>query len=408
MTNMLVRRITLATLVLMLLAACGAPTVPTAGTNSTAIPAADAAAETPTDSPEATVASAATDVTPATVVPEASEEATIEPAGTATVEANTATAAATATAEAGDLTVYSGRNEELIGPLIEQFEVQTGIRVNVRYGDSAELAGTILEEGANSPADVFFAQDAGALGALAAQDRLQKLPPSILQRVETRFQSAEGEWVGTSGRARVVIYNTAALTETDLPETIFGFTDPAWKGRLGWAPTNGSFQAFVTALRALEGEERAREWLTGIQANEPKVYEGNAAIVRAAAAGEIDAGFVNHYYLFRFLKEEGNDFGARNYYLKNGDPGALINVAGAGMLAGTKRQEAAEQFITFLVSDTAQQYFAEQTYEYPLVTSVNPSTEVPPLSDIQTPALDLSKLEDLQGTLTLLQDLGIL
>lgn len=395
MISFLVRRITLAALALMLLAACGAPAVPTTSTNPTATPAAEAAVEATADTLEPTIAEATV---------EATEEATVA----AQAETNTATAEATAMAEEGDLTVYSGRNEELVGPLIEQFEAQTGIQVNVRYGDTAELAATILEEGANSPADVFFAQDAGALGALATEDRLQELPDSILQRVEPRFRSAEGEWVGASGRARVVVYNTAALTETDLPATIFGFTDPAWKGRLGWAPTNGSFQAFVTALRVLEGEERAREWLAGIQANEPKVYEGNAAVVQAAAAGEIDAGFVNHYYLFRFLKEEGVGFGARNYYLKNGDPGALINVAGAGILAGTEHQEAAEQFITFLVSDTAQQYFAEETYEYPLVTSVEPSTEVPPLSEIQTPDLDLSKLEDLQGTLTLLQDLGIL
>ena len=403
MTNILIRRIMLTALALMLLVACGAPAVPTTGTNPTVAPAADAATEATPDSPEASIAEATTELAP---------EATVESDGTTTIEAqaetNTATTEATSQAETGDLTVYSGRNEELVGPLIEQFEAQSGIDVNVRYGDSAELAGTILEEGANSPADVFFAQDAGALGAIADEDRLQKLPDSILQRVEARFRSPEGEWIGASGRARVVVYNTAALTETDLPETIFGFTDPAWKGRLGWAPTNGSFQAFVTALRVIEGDDRAREWLAGIQANEPKVYENNSAVVQAAASGEIEAGFVNHYYLFRFLKEEGDAFGARNYYLKNGDPGALINVAGAGILAGTERQAAAEQFVTFLVSDTAQQYFAEQTYEYPLVISVEPSTKVPPLSEIQTPDLDLSKLEDLQGTLTLLQDLGIL
>ena len=375
MTYLFVRRVMPAVIAIVLLAACGAPAVPTAGTAETAEPVLEAT------TPEA-----------AEATPETPTEATTE---------------ATSAAAGGELTVYSGRNEELVGPLIEQFETETGIQVEVRYGDTAELAATILEE-TNSPADVFFAQDAGSLGALAAEDRLQELPESILQRVEPRFRSPEGEWVGTSGRARVVVYNTSALTETDLPDTIFGFTDPTWKGRLGWAPTNASFQSFVTALRVLEGEARAREWLEGILANEPKVYENNTAIVQAAAAGEIDAGFVNHYYLFRQLAEQGDDFGARNYYLRNGDAGALINVAGAGILTSTDDQAAAERFVTFLVSDTAQQFFADETYEYPLVTSVDPSAEVPPLNEIQTPDLDLSQLEDLRGTLELLQELGIL
>ena len=376
MLNCAIRRAVLMAMTIVILAACGAPATPTVGTGATATE--GAASTEPT--------AAATDTAAVT------ETATIE---------------ATSTGAGGELTVYSGRNEELVGKLIEQYQTETGTKVNVRYGDTAELAATILEE-ANSPADVFFAQDAGNLGALAAEGRLQKLPDDILNRVDERFRSPQGEWVGVSGRARVVVYNTKTLTETDLPETIFGFTDPKWKGRLGWAPTNGSFQAFVTALRVLQGEDKTRQWLEGIKANEPRVYEDNTAIVKAVGAGEIDAGFVNHYYLFRQLKEQGESFGARNYYLKNGDPGALINVAGAGVLKSTKNQAAAEQFVAFLLSDTAQQYFADQTYEYPIVAGVAANPALPPLSEIQTPELDLSKLEDARGTTKLLQDLGIL
>ncbi len=398
MSSLFIRRLLLAAMAMVILAACGAPATPTAGTGATATE--GAASTVATDAPTVTAA-----------VDAATTEAMDTTTETATADtmsgAETATAGATSAASGGELTIYSGRNEELVGKLIEQYQEETGTRVNVRYGDSAELAQTIREE-ANSPADVFFAQDAGSLGALAAEDRLQKLPDSILNRVDERFRSPEGEWVGVSGRARVVVYNTRTLTETDLPGTIFGFTDPTWKGRLGWAPTNGSFQAFVTALRVLEGEDRARQWLEGIKANEPKVYENNTAIVKAVGAGEIDAGFVNHYYLFRELKEQGESFAARNYYLKNGDPGALINVAGAGILKSTQRQAAAEQFVAFLLSDAAQQYFADQTYEYPLVASVPPNQALPPLDEIQTPKLDLSRLEDLQGTLQLLQELGIL
>jgi iron(III) transport system substrate-binding protein len=316
--------------------------------------------------------------------------------------------AAESPAAGGELVVYSGRNEELVGPLIERFREETGINVRVNYGDTAELAVTILEEGRNSPADVFFAQDAGALGALQEEDRLQELPDSLLERVDERFRSDDGEWVGVSGRARTVVYNTGALSESDLPESIMSFTDPQWKGRLGWAPTNASFQSFVTALRQLEGEERAREWLEGVLANEPKVYDRNTAIVNAVGAGEIDAGFVNHYYLQRTLAEQGESFPARNYFFRNGDPGALVNVAGAGILDTARNQTAAEQFIAFLLSDESQQFFAEQTYEYPLVDGVDADPGLPSLDELQTPDIDLSDLEDLEGTLQLLQELGIL
>ena len=313
-----------------------------------------------------------------------------------------------APAPSGSLIIYSGRSEELVGPLIDQFEQETGLNVEVRYGETAGLASTIMEEGANSPADVYFAQDAGALGALAEAGRLVQLPESILSQVEPRFRSAEGNWVGASGRARVVVYNTSRLSEADLPDDIFGFGAPAWKGRLGWAPTNGSFQAFVTALRVIEGEEQAREWLSCIQANEPLVYPGNSPIVTAVGAGEIDAGFVNHYYLYQFLQEEGEDFPARNYYPRAGGAGALVNVAGAAILDTSNNRQAAEAFINFLLRQNSQEYFNTETNEYPLASNVTLNPLLTPLSQINMPDLDLSDLDDLPGTLELLQELGIL
>ena len=306
------------------------------------------------------------------------------------------------------ITVYSGRSEELVGPLIERFESETGINVEVRYGDTAELASTILEEGNNSPADVYFAQDAGALGAVAASGLLEELPAELLARVPERFRSPAGEWVGVSGRARVVVYDSREMSEDDLPQSIFDFTDPAWSGRLGWAPTNGSFQAFVTALRVLEGEDAARQWLEGIVANEPRVYGGNIPIVQAVADGEIDAGFVNHYYLLRFLAEQGETFPARNYFLPGSDPGSLVNAAGASILASSDAQADAQRFVEFLLSDESQRYFAEETYEYPLVSGIDGPVGTPPLSEIPTPQIDLSNLSDLQGTLRLLSETGAL
>ncbi len=308
----------------------------------------------------------------------------------------------------GELIVYSGRSEELVGPLMERFEQETGIDAGVRYGDTAEMAATILEEGPNSPADVFLAQDAGALGVLAESGILSALPEDILDRVEPRFRSPEGGWVGISGRARVVAYHEENVDPADLPDSIFGFTDPQWQGRIGWVPTNGSFQAFVTAMRVLEGEERTRAWLEGIIANDPVVYPNNPAALQGTAIGEVDVAFINHYYLFRALEEEGEGFGADITFLPGGDAGSLVNVAGAGILQTSDNRDAAERLIAFLLSEEAQQYFSEETFEYPLVAGVQPDPRLPSLADLQTPDLDLTNLSDLNGTLLLLQEVGAL
>jgi iron(III) transport system substrate-binding protein len=307
----------------------------------------------------------------------------------------------------GKLTIYSGRNENLMAPLFERLRPTAGLDVEVRYGSTAEMAATILEEGSNSPADLFISQDAGALGALAREGILAPLAAATLETVDPRFRSPEGLWIGLSGRARVVVYNTDNLTETDLPSSIHGFTDEEWHGRLGWAPTNGSFQAFITAIRATEGDAAALGWLRGIVANDPVVFPKNTPIVEAAITGDIDAGFVNHYYLLRQLADRP-DVPAKNHFLKDGDPGALVNVAGAGILASSGRAAAALEIVDFLLGVEAQRYFAESTFEYPLIAGVEPSPGLPPLDTIGTPDIDLSEINDLAGTLRLLQEAGVL
>jgi iron(III) transport system substrate-binding protein len=317
------------------------------------------------------------------------------------------TAATGAEEEAsGTITVYSGRSEELVAPLFEQFTEDTGVEVELRYGDTAELAAQLLEEGENSPADVFFAQDAGALGAVAAEGLFTDLPEEQLGAVEEALRSTEGQWVGVSGRARVVVYNTDELTEDDLPDSILEFTDPEWEGRLGWAPTNGSFQAFVTALRVLEGEDGAEQWLTGIRDNGVRAYEGNAPIVQAVGDGEIDAGFVNHYYAFQ-LREENPDLPVANKYFGGGDPGGLVNIAGVGVLGTSDNPAGASALVDYLLSEEGQTYFAEESYEIPIAAGVEPVDEVPSIDELTLPEIDLDQLEDLPGTLELLGQLGI-
>ena len=307
------------------------------------------------------------------------------------------------------LTVYSGRSESLVDPLLESFSEETGIEIRVKYAGSAAIASTILEEGKNTPADVVFLQDPGSLGALSGAGFLGTLPDELLGRVDPRFRSPSGEWVGTSGRARTVIYNTSSIDPArDLPASIMDFTDPAWKGRVGWAPRNGSFQAFVTALRVQHGDSTARRWLVEMKANDARDYPNNTSIVAAVARGEVDVGFVNHYYLERFLQEEGPGFGARNYFLGGGDPGALVLVAGAGILKESDNSRAAEEFVEYLLSEPAQAYFASETREYPLIASVEPQGDMPRLDSLDPPHVDLSNLSDIQGTLSLMRDVGVL
>ena len=305
------------------------------------------------------------------------------------------------------LTIYSGRKENLVGPLIERIGLETGIDIQVRYGKTAELASTILEEGANSPAHIFFAQDAGGLGALSKEGRLLDISEGLLEQVDPTFRSPKDEWIGITGRARTVDYNVELVDPKELPDSIWGLTDPKWGGgKIGWAPTNGSFQSFVTALRVLEGDDRARQWLEGIQANEPQVYPKNTPIVEALGRGEIHVGFVNNYYLMRF-KADDPDFPVEHHYTK-GDAGSIINVAGVGILDTVENKELSELFIEKLLSLESQQYFAGETFEYPLISGVDVEGGQKPLSEIDTPDIDLSDLDDLKGTLDLLNDVGIL
>ncbi len=305
------------------------------------------------------------------------------------------------------LVVYSGRTEGLIAPILEQFTAETGVAVEVRYGSTAEMAATILEEGDNSPADVYIAQDAGALGALAAAGRLRPLPSDIIERVPAAYRSAQDLWVGLSGRARVLVYNTALVEEADLPVSILDLADPAWAGRVGWAPTNGSFQAHVTALRILLGNETTRHWLAAMVANGTAAYDNHRAVLQAVIDGEIAAGLINHYYLYPYL-DANPDLPVRLYYFPAGDAGMLVNVAGAGIINTTRQPGLSQRLILYLLGRNAQQYFASATYEYPLIDGVEPDPRLTPLNLIETPAIDLSNLADLQTTLDMLAETGAL
>ena len=291
------------------------------------------------------------------------------------------------------LTIYSGRSEDLVAPLIRDFERRTGIDVEVRYADSPTLAATLREEGSNTPADVFFAQDPASLGAVAIDGLLMTLPDEVLSQVAPGFSDRDGRWVGISGRARVLVYDSTAVSAESLPRDVDDLTDPEWRGRFAIAPGNGSFLAFVAAMVLERGEDATLEWLQAIAANDPEPFSGNSPIVAAVEDGRIDAGLVNHYYLLR-LRDEQGDTAAANWFFPTAGSGSLVMPAGVGVVAGTDQEAAALRFVEFLLSEDAQRYFAEETFEYPLVAAVDPDPALPPLSTLHQPDIDLSALAE--------------
>ncbi|WP_149179992.1 iron ABC transporter substrate-binding protein [Streptomyces sp. TRM49041] len=306
------------------------------------------------------------------------------------------------------LVIYSGRNENLVKPLIEKLEKHLGTTVEVRYGGSAELSAQILEEGDKTKAGLFLSQDAGALGALSKEGRLNALPQTSLEKVTPAHRGAAGDWVGVSGRVRVLAYHPGQVPTP--PDSVHELVKPEWKGKVGYAPANASFQAFVTGMRVLEGDDATRTWLKGLKANSPKAYDKNTDVLNAADSGEVSVGLINHYYWYEKAAEEGADkLTAKVHFLPNGDPGGLVNVAGVGLVKGAddKQSAYAQKAVDFFLSADAQKYFADETKEYPLAAGVPAAEGLPSLDSLQAPEIDLGKLESLKETLAMLQDVGL-
>lgn len=306
------------------------------------------------------------------------------------------------------LTVYSGRGEKLVAPVIEMFEKKTGVDVKVKYADTAQLAATLLEEGGRSPADVFLAQDASSLGLLADKKLFAKLPEKLANKVAQPFRSPQGMWIGVTGRARVLAYNTSKLKPEMLPKSAAELTDAAWKGRVGWAPENASFQSAVSAMIQLQGAEAAEAWVTAMQKNEPKAYPKNTPAVQAVGRGEVDVALVNHYYLYRLRAEMGADFPVENHYFRSGKADSLVNISGVAALQSSKKSELAHQFIDFLLSAEAQSYFVQKNYEFPVIAGVKSPIGLPEIDSLNAPVVDLAKLKDLKTTHEILRKAGAL
>lgn len=306
------------------------------------------------------------------------------------------------------VTLYSGRIPAAIGGAVDGYEARAERDVQVRYADTADLAATLIEEGDASPADVFFAQEPGAISAVAEAGLLAELPRDVLELVPPRFRDPEGRWVGVTGRARVIAYSRDRVTSSELPPSPFGLTAPRWENRVGWSPASSSMQEYVTALRARYGDDRTREWLEAMVANGAQDYKDNVSIRDAIAAGEIDAGLINHYYVAQAVAEEGPDYPVAVHFPPGG-LGSLMLLTSVGVLDSSDRKPEAFDFVRSLLSPPSQGFFTSSAKEYPLARGVepDPALEVP-LAEVPTTSAELVDLRELQATIELMQESGAL
>jgi iron(III) transport system substrate-binding protein len=310
--------------------------------------------------------------------------------------------------KAGSLMVYSGRSKTIMEPLFEKFQDKTGIEIKAVYDKKTwALAERIAKEGKNTEADIFLGQDPGYIGALANAGHLAELPQAILDLVSENHRGPKGHWVGTSGRARVLVYNPEKVKAAELPETLEDLAAPKWKGRVGWAPSNASFQAHISTLRKVWGEKKTAAWLNRMSALDIRVYPKNSPQVKGVANGEIEIGWVNHYYLHRAQRTNPN-IKARNYSFQSGsDVGNLMMLSGVGITKHSQRKAAATKLVEFLLGTDAQNHFAQKVFEYPTVSGIKLHADVPPIPDGAL-AGDKAALADVQGTIKLLRRLKLL
>lgn len=310
--------------------------------------------------------------------------------------------------ESEGITLYSGRIPAAIGGAVDRHEAAVDRDVQVRYADTADLAATLVEEGDASPADVFFAQEPGAIGAVADAGLLARLPADVLELVPARYRDPRGRWVGVTGRARVIAYNREAVRRSQLPPSPFGLTRPRWRGRVGWSPASASMQEYVTALRSRYGDRRTGEWLEAMVDNGAKSYPNNVTIRDAVAAGEIDVGLINHYYVAQAVAEEGAEYPVEVYFPPGG-LGSLMLLTTVGVLESSERRPEALAFVRSLLAPPSQRYLTGSSKEYPLALGVEPDPSLSmPLAEIPSPEGDLVDLGELQATIELMQESGAL
>jgi iron(III) transport system substrate-binding protein len=306
------------------------------------------------------------------------------------------------------ITVYNAQHEQLLAEVAPLFEKQTGIEVKLRSGSDLELANQLVQEGDASPADVFLTENSPAMSLVDRAGLFAPVDQKTVDLIPSRFVPADRSWIGFLARSTVVVYNTDQIGPDELPDSIMDFADPEWAGRISYSPTGADFQAIVSAVLELKGEDATAAWLEGLKEN-GTVYDGNNVVLESVNAGEVEAGIIYHYYWYRDQQESGeNSDSSELYYFGHQDPGAFVSVSGAGVLASSDKQEDAQAFVNFLAGAEGQQAIADSyALEYPLNPDVSLDPSVKPFAELEPPQIDASTLNS-EKVIELMQDAGLL
>jgi iron(III) transport system substrate-binding protein len=295
--------------------------------------------------------------------------------------------------------VYNAQHETLTQAWADEFTKQTGIKVTLRQGSDLEVGNQLLQEGANSPADVFLTENSPAMVLVDNAGLFEALPQDILDQIPSDYRPANGHWTGIAARATVFAYDTRKLNADTLPKTMDELADPAWKGRWAASPSGADFQAIVGAYLALKGEDATAAWLKAMKENSTAV-RGNRAAMAAVNNGEFDGALIYHYYWFG--DQAGTKENSANvalHYFKNQDPGAFVSISGGGVLASSKHKEQALQFLKFVTGKGGQQILREgDSFEYAIGNGEAANAALTPLADLQAPVVDPSKLDSAKVT----------
>ena len=312
---------------------------------------------------------------------------------------------------ADQLIVYSGRAERLIKPVLDAFQSETGIRVQMLTGKSTQLINRLQAEGPRTPADVFITNDAGTLERARELHLLQSLTlPGIEKSIPATFRAPDNSWIGLSGRVWVVVYNTKKVNPSQI-HSLLDLADPKWKGKIA-IPQAGSeyLQTGVSVIRAIKGDKATKQFLRGIKANAGNsVYGKNRQIVDAVARGEVSLGIVNHYYIYRHLAKHP-DAPIALLLTDQADQGIglIMNASGIGVTAHSSHVDSAKRLVQFLIAPKGQKMFADLNKEYPLNPSVKADSTLPQRETFQVAAVPLTRLAELRDpTMTVIEDIGL-
>jgi iron(III) transport system substrate-binding protein len=308
------------------------------------------------------------------------------------------------------LTLYSAQHEQTVNTLVAGFEKQTGIQVRVHSGDGPEVANQIIQEGAASPADIFFTENSPEIAVLDEKGLLAPVDPATLAEIPRQYSAPDGDWVGVLARENVLAYNTRMIAASQMPTSLLDLASPAWKGRVAIAPSDNDFLPLVGAMLAERGHDATLAWLRGLKAN-AQIFDDDEGVVAAVNRGAVATGIINNYYWARLHAELGaaNTHSAIHHF-SHGDIGGLINISGAGVLKTSKHPKAAQAFLAYLVAADTQTLLADNTvvFEYPLHPGVAPNPVLKPFDELQPPAVSLAQLGDDGQVVDLLNEAGLL